>query len=38
MSKEIQDRADRIMRELRDALVPLKEEIKTIKNSSGETK
>jgi hypothetical protein len=38
MSREIQERADRMMKELREALVPLKEEINTIKNSSFETR
>ena len=34
MSKELQERADEIMEELKDALVPLKKEIKRIKTSS----
>jgi len=38
MSREIQERADRIMRELRDALIPIKEEIKAIKSGSGKSK
>jgi len=31
MSRELQDKAERIMRELKDALEPLKEEIQTLK-------
>ena len=31
MSKELQDRADTIMKELKEALIPLKEEIKSMK-------
>lgn len=38
MSREIQERADRIMRELKDALIPIKEEIKSIKSASGTAK
>ena len=38
MSKELQDRADRMIKELKDALIPLKEEIRDLKNSSGEMK
>jgi hypothetical protein len=38
MSKELQEKADRIMRELQDALVPLKEEINSLKRSSGRFK
>jgi len=34
MSKELQDRADKIVRDLKDALVPLKEELEEIKGSS----
>ncbi len=38
MSKELQDRADRMMRELRDALAPIKKEIRSLKNLSGDAK
>lgn len=34
MSKELQDKADRMMKELIDSLTPIKEEIKTIRISS----
>ncbi len=34
MSKELQDRADRIVRELKEALVPLREELKVLRKSS----
>jgi hypothetical protein len=34
MSKELQDKADRMIRELKEALVPIKEELKKLKNSS----
>ncbi len=34
MSKEIQDRADRMMRELKESLDPISKEIKRIKCSS----
>jgi len=34
MSKELQERADKVMRELREALVPFQEEIKNIKKVS----
>lgn len=36
MSRELQEKADRMMKELIDSLVPLKEEIKNIKSSSDE--
>ena len=32
MSKELQDRADRMMKELKDSLVPIQEEIIILKN------
>jgi hypothetical protein len=35
MSKELQERADEIIKELKDALVPLKKEISRMKSSSG---
>ncbi len=38
MSKEIQDRAERMIRELKESLVPIKEEIQILKKSSEETK
>jgi hypothetical protein len=34
MSKELRDKAELIMKELRDALIPLKEEIIKIKNQT----
>ena len=34
MSKELQERAEEIIQELKDALVPLKKEIKRIQTSS----
>jgi hypothetical protein len=34
MSRELQEQADKIMRELKDLLAPLKEEIKILKDSS----
>jgi len=34
MSRELQEKADKIMRELLDMLIPIKEEIKILKNSS----
>ncbi len=34
MSKELQDKADKVIRELKDAIIPLREEIKKIKGSS----
>jgi hypothetical protein len=33
MSRELQDKADRIMRELRESLVPIKEEIRIMKKA-----
>jgi hypothetical protein len=36
MSKELQERADEIMEELKNALIPLKKEIKRIKTSSSD--
>ncbi len=35
MSKELQEKADKVIRELKDAIIPLREEIRKIKNSSG---
>ncbi len=35
MSKELQERADRIIKELKDAVIPLREEIQKLRNSSG---
>jgi len=34
MSKELQDKADQIIKELQDALVPLKEELKNQKTGT----
>ena len=36
MSRELQDKAERIIRELEDCLVPIKEEIAKLKNSSND--
>ena len=33
MSKELQDKADKIIKELKDALVPLEEELKNMRNA-----
>jgi hypothetical protein len=38
MSKELQEKADRMMRELRDALVPIRDEIRVMKKLSGDIK
>lgn len=35
MSKELQERADEMIKELKEALIPLKEEIRRMKRSSG---
>ncbi len=35
MSKEIQERADKIIRELKEAIIPIKEELNRLKGSSG---
>jgi len=35
MSKELQEKADTIMKELMDALIPIKEELKGIKKELG---
>ena len=35
MSRELQDRADNLIKELREALVPLSDEIKKLKRSEG---
>ncbi len=34
MSRELQEQADKIIRELKDLLIPIKEEIRILKNSS----
>lgn len=34
MSKELQDRADKIVRELKEALVPLRKELRVLRKSS----
>ena len=36
MSRELQDKADRIMRELRESLVPIKEEISRMRKNQEE--
>lgn len=33
MSKELQDKADKMIKELKEALIPIKEEINSMKNS-----
>ena len=33
MSKELRDKADMIMKELKDALIPLKEELQSLRKS-----
>lgn len=33
MSKELQDKAEQVMRELKDALVPLKEQMKLLRGN-----
>lgn len=35
MSKELQEKADKIIKELNEAIIPIKEEIKRLKSSSG---
>jgi hypothetical protein len=34
MSRELQDKAEKIIRELNESLVPIKEEIKILKNNT----
>jgi hypothetical protein len=34
MSRELQEKAERIMKELADSLIPIKEEIEILKNTS----
>jgi hypothetical protein len=34
MSRELQEKAERIMKELIDSLIPIKEEIEILKNNS----
>lgn len=36
MSRELQEKAEKIMKELQDSLAPLKEEIKILKNTPEE--
>ena len=36
MSRELQEKADRIIRELKDSLVPIKEELEILKSSTDE--
>jgi hypothetical protein len=36
MSRELQDKADKIIRELNESLIPLKEEIKILKSNTDE--
>jgi len=38
MSRELQDKADKIIRELKEALIPLKEEIKSLRHVFKEIK
>jgi hypothetical protein len=35
MSKELQDKADKVIKELKEAVIPIREEIRRIKESSG---
>jgi hypothetical protein len=35
MSRELQEKADKIIQELKEAIIPIKEEIRKIKGSSG---
>jgi hypothetical protein len=34
MSRELQDKAERMIRELKDSLIPIKEEIEILRSSS----
>ncbi len=36
MSKELQDRADRMIKELQDSLVPIKQELVKLKKTTGQ--
>lgn len=36
MSKELQEQAERMMRELRDSLIPLKEELRVLRGAKDE--
>lgn len=36
MSRELQEKADRIIRELKDSLIPIKEELEILKSSTDE--
>jgi hypothetical protein len=38
MSRELQDKAERMIRELKDSLIPIKEEIEILRSSSDEKK
>jgi len=38
MSRELQDKAERMIRELKDSLIPIKEEIQILRSSSDEKK
>jgi hypothetical protein len=38
MSRELQEQADKIIRELLDSLVPIQEELRILKNSSDRKK
>jgi hypothetical protein len=35
MSKELQDKADKVIKELKEAVIPIRKEIRRIKESSG---
>jgi hypothetical protein len=35
MSRELQEKADKVIKELKEAVIPLREEIRKIKDSSG---
>lgn len=34
MSKELQEKADKVIRELKEAIIPLREEIRKVKDST----
>jgi hypothetical protein len=38
MSRELQDKAERMIRELKDSLIPIKEEIEILRSSSDDKK
>jgi hypothetical protein len=38
MSRELQDKADRIIKELQDSLIPIKDELELLKRNPGNEK